>query len=199
MFRPNRFSSAWLCLHVCLNLKPSARMWKQFQLPECASCAQCAPEMLPEAADLSAHHSSCTSRDRARTWDARSNFDSGTSCMVMPYGQGTRTGGLRPEMVPRAAVPRRDIKSETRSVSYLFSLREGMDISSSADGQECPSWLISKGGVFRDHCFASSAGGPTLFSGFIMRTTIAATSERLMFDSGWKVPFASEPLRIPAR
>ena len=52
----------------------------------------------------------------------------------MPYGQGTRTGGLRPEMVPRAAVPRRDIKSVTRSVTYLISLREGMNKSSSADG-----------------------------------------------------------------
>ena len=69
---------------------------------------------------------SCTNKDRARTWAAQSIFASGTSCKFMPYGQGTRTGGLRPEMVPRAAVPRRDINSERRSLSFLLCLREGM-------------------------------------------------------------------------
>ena len=40
----------------------------------------------------------------------------------------------RTDAVVLAAVPRRDIKSETRSVSFLISLREGMDKPSSADG-----------------------------------------------------------------
>ncbi|MBQ3862138.1 MAG: hypothetical protein II779_16560, partial [Clostridia bacterium] len=65
------------------------------------------------------------------------------------------------EMVPRAAVPRRDIKSETRSVSYLISLREGMNKPSSADGSVdavtkpvdtvtgMSVMLISKGAIFQ--------------------------------------------------
>ena len=98
----------------------------------------------------------------------QSIFDSGTSCKFMPYGQlfapqiGPAQGAEfakqhssamrcvpRTDAVVLAAVPRRDIKSETRSVSYLISLREGMDKSFFADGQECPSLLVPKGGVFR--------------------------------------------------
>ena len=55
-----------------------------------------------------------------------------------------REGHLRPEMVSLPVpAPRRDINSERRSLSFLISLREGMNKSFSADGQECPSMLIS--------------------------------------------------------
>ena len=108
MFRPDRFSIAPFCLHVCLNLKMCAKTKKQFSIHPCASCAQCAPETPPEAADFVCACFDCTNRDRARTWDAKSNFDSDVRGQVMLSGQGTRTGGrvceatlVGHEMVPR--------------------------------------------------------------------------------------------------
>ena len=52
MFRPDRFSFARFCLHVCLNLKPCARTKEQFSIQPCASCAQCAPESPPQGHGL---------------------------------------------------------------------------------------------------------------------------------------------------
>ena len=45
----------------------------------------------------------------------------------------------------------------------------------------------------------SSFGGPTRLAGSIMRTAIAATSERLIVEVGLNVPLESEPFTIPAR
>ncbi len=93
MFRPNRFSIAQFCLHVCLNLKPCAKTEKLFQHPVRASCAQCAPETLPEAEELAPSMAQATRTEIARgPWDALSIPTDGTSCRLMLYGQGPRRG-----------------------------------------------------------------------------------------------------------
>ena len=64
-----------------------------------------------------------------------------------------REGHLRPEMVSLPApVPRRDINSERRSLSFLFYLREGIAIllrDGPVDAVTESVLLFSKGGVVR--------------------------------------------------
>ena len=66
MFKPNRFLIAPFCLHVCLNLNMCARMKEQFQHPVRASCAQCAPETLPEAEELAPSMAQAARAETAR-------------------------------------------------------------------------------------------------------------------------------------
>ena len=66
----------------------------------------------------------------------------------MLSGQGTLGRGLRPEMVPPGARPAQGHKIRNAERFIPFSLREGMDKSSSATDQRSV-MLISKGGVFR--------------------------------------------------
>ena len=140
MFCPNRFSSVWLGLNVGLNLRMCATVQLQFQLPVGASNAQCAPETLAEPTELVPCMAQATRTQTARGRGMQDRISIPVRavqlCHTVNYllrkldphrGQSLRSNTRRPEMVPRAAVPRRDIKSETRSVSYLFSLREGME------------------------------------------------------------------------
>ena len=65
-----------------------ARMWMHFQLPEGASCAQCAPEAPAKPTELVPCTRSAAQAETARgLWDIQSIFDSGTSDQFMPYGQ----------------------------------------------------------------------------------------------------------------
>ncbi len=169
MFRPIRFLIARFCLNVCLNLKPCARMRKQFSIQPCASCAQCAPEMPPEAADLSAHVST------ARTQTARgcgiNNRISipGRAVQLCHTAKGPAQGAFGLRWSPVPPVPRRDINSERRSLSFLISLREGMDKSSSATGE--PVMLISKGAVFRFILRRAASGSRSYTRSFRRRSS----------------------------
>ena len=102
MFKPNRFLIAPFCLHICLNLNMCARMKEQFQHPVRASCAQCAPETLPEAEELAPSMAQATRTEIARgPWDALSIPTDGTRCRLMLYGQGPRRGTYGLSWIPR--------------------------------------------------------------------------------------------------
>ena len=80
-----------------------------------------------EAADLSAHVSAAQTKT-ARGRGMRSRFSiPGRAVRLCHMAKGPSGGAFGLRWSLPAPVPRRDIKSETRSVSYLFSLREGKD------------------------------------------------------------------------